>query len=99
MLIAIEQNTMDGYKSALIAATNRIEHLSERLATEIKRATYNELLTSEQAAKYLGVSPQNLNYYRNQGLPYYKPCGQGVWFRRGEIDEWINSGRINKHKH
>ena len=51
----------------------------------------NELLTNEQAAAYLGVSPQTLCVWRSVGrynLPFLK-IGRLVRYRKSDLDDWL----------
>ena len=49
-----------------------------------------ELITSEEAARILGVQPQSLAVWRLHGknLPFVK-VGRLVRYRRDELERWI----------
>ena len=52
-----------------------------------------ELLTREQAAEYLHLSPQTLATWASEGrygLPFVK-CGRLVRYRRTDLDEFLSA--------
>lgn len=54
-----------------------------------------EVMTSEEAAQYLGIRLSHL--YRltmRKEIPHYKPRGKIMYFRRAELDNWVLSNRI-----
>jgi excisionase family DNA binding protein len=54
-----------------------------------------ELLTNEQAAAVLGVSPHTLNVWRSCGrysLPFLR-IGKLIRYRRADLDAWMDSRR------
>lgn len=51
-------------------------------------------LLVKQAAAYLRVSPNTLYKWTSKGLvPFYKPNGRILYFRREELDAWVNRNR------
>ena len=68
-------------------------------ATEVaERATYaiKEVLTSEEAAKYMGISMSYLyKLTMRQQIPFYKPMGKMCYFNRHELEEWLQSNRVS----
>jgi hypothetical protein len=62
-----------------------------------KQADAWQLLSEKQAMKYLSKSASGLQYYRSLGLPYYKK-GKEIWYRKGDIDQWLQSGKVNRHE-
>ncbi len=47
-----------------------------------------------ETAKYLKISKQTLyGMTSKRALPYYKH-GHRIYFRKSELDEWINKGRV-----
>lgn len=54
------------------------------------------MLTSDEAAAYLGISKQYL-YKLTSGrkMPFYKPMGKVVYFDRAELEAWIRENRIS----
>ena len=53
------------------------------------------VLNVEEAAMYLGMSPSYVYKLtmRNQ-IPYYKPNGKVVYFKKSELEEWMTQNRI-----
>ena len=54
-----------------------------------------EVLTSDEAAKYMGISKSYLyKLTMKQEIPHYKPMGKMVYFNRLELEQWLQSNRI-----
>lgn len=50
------------------------------------------LLTREQAAAYLGLSPQTLSNWASTGrggIPYVRVSARAVRYRQGDLDAWL----------
>jgi excisionase family DNA binding protein len=58
--------------------------------------TQKEVLTSEECARYLGVSKSALyKWTMNRQIPHYKsPTGKMCFFNRQEIEVWMQSQRV-----
>lgn len=58
--------------------------------------TQKEVLTSEEAAKYLGVSKSCLyKWTMSRAIPHYKsPTGKMCFFNRKEVEAWMQSSRV-----
>ncbi|MBR6139595.1 MAG: helix-turn-helix domain-containing protein [Prevotella sp.] len=58
--------------------------------------TQKEVLTTDEAAKYLGVSKSCLyKWTMNRDIPHYKsPTGKMCFFNRKEIEAWMQSCRV-----
>ena len=55
-----------------------------------------EILTIEEAARYLGIAKSTL--YRltmTRAIPHYKPFGKQCYFNRVELVNWIQSNRVS----
>ena len=53
------------------------------------------LLTTTEAAHYLGVKPSYLyKMMMRRAIPYYKPGGKLCFFSRDDLDAWLTSIRI-----
>ncbi len=53
------------------------------------------LMTTAEAAQYLGVKPSYLyKMMMRQAIPYYKPGGKLCFFSRDDLDAWLTSIRI-----
>lgn len=54
-----------------------------------------EVLTSDEAAKYMGISRSYLyKLTMRQEIPHYKPMGKMCYFNRLELEQWLQSNRI-----
>lgn len=57
--------------------------------------TQKEVLTSEEAARYLGVSKSCLyKWTMERKIPHYKPNGKMCYFNRKEVEAWMQSNRV-----
>lgn len=58
--------------------------------------TTKEVLTSEECARYLGVSKSCLyKWTMSRQIPHYKsPTGKLCFFNRAEIEKWMQSTRV-----
>ena len=55
----------------------------------------NEILTTSEACKFLDFSKSYLyKLTSKQTLPHYKPNGKKIYFRRGDLQEWLLQNRI-----
>jgi excisionase family DNA binding protein len=53
------------------------------------------VLTSEEAAKYMGISKSYLyKLTMRKEVPHYKPMGKVCYFNRLELDGWLQSNRV-----
>lgn len=59
-------------------------------------STTKEVLTSDEAAKYLGISKSCLyKWTMGRQIPHYKsPTGKMCFFNRKEIEAWMQSNRV-----
>lgn len=54
-----------------------------------------EVLTSDEAAKYMGVSKSYLyKLTMRQAIPHYKPMGKMCYFNRAELEAWLQANRV-----
>lgn len=54
-----------------------------------------EVLTSDEAAKYMGVSKSYLyKLTMRQQIPHFKPMGKMCYFNRKELEQWLQSNRV-----
>lgn len=55
-----------------------------------------EVLTSDEAAKYMGVSKSYLyKLTMRQRIPHFKPMGKMCYFNRLELEQWLQSNRVS----
>ena len=58
--------------------------------------TSKEVLTSDEAARYMGVSKSYLyKLTMNKQIPHYKPLGKMCYFNRLELEQWLQEHRIS----
>jgi len=58
-------------------------------------STQKEVLTSDEAARYLGISKSYLyKLTMMQKIPHYKPMGKMCYFNRLELEGWLQSNRV-----
>lgn len=58
--------------------------------------TQKEVLTSDEAARYMGVSKSYLyKLTMRQQIPHYKPMGKMVYFNRLELENWLQNNRVS----
>jgi len=54
-----------------------------------------EVLTSDEAAKYMGISKSYLyKLTMKQLIPHFKPLGKMCYFNRLELEQWLQSNRV-----
>ena len=57
--------------------------------------TTKEVLTSDEAAKYMGISKSYLyKLTMLRKIPHYKPMGKMCYFNRVELENWLQNNRI-----
>ena len=55
-----------------------------------------EVLKSDEAAKYMGISKSYLyKLTMRQQIPHYKPMGKMCYFNRAELEKWLQSNRVS----
>lgn len=53
------------------------------------------LLTTTEAAKYLGLKPSYLyKLMMRRAIPYYKPNGKLCFFSKADLDAWLTNIRV-----
>ena len=53
------------------------------------------LMTTTEAAKYLGLRPSYLyKLMMRRAIPYYKPNGKLCFFDKSELEAWIKNIRV-----
>ena len=58
--------------------------------------TTKEVLTSEEAARYLGISRSYLyKLTMRKQIPHFKPTGKMNYFNRLELEAWLQSNRVS----
>ena len=85
----------------LTAPTLKTNKMSEELKQVADLITANtifctkEVLTSDEAARYSGISKSYLyKLTMQQKIPHYKPMGKMCYFNREELERWLQSNRV-----
>jgi excisionase family DNA binding protein len=69
----------------------RLDRIEAHLAVQGE-----EFLTFEQGSEYLGFSTSYLYKLTSQNIiPFYRPSGKKIRFKRSELDAWIGGNRIS----
>lgn len=54
-----------------------------------------EFLTTKEAAAYLGMALSYLyKMTSKKSIPFYTPTGKKIYFKKSELDDWMNSSRV-----
>ena len=87
--------------STQTAQTSKIRIMAEEMKQVADLITANtifctkEVLTSDEAAKYMGVSKSYLyKLTMRQQIPHFKPMGKMCYFNRLELEKWLQSNRV-----
>lgn len=57
--------------------------------------TSKEVLTSEETARYMGISKSYLyKLTMTRAIPHYKPMGKKCYFNRHELEAWLQANRV-----
>ncbi|GAB2784435.1 hypothetical protein GCM10027275_30790 [Rhabdobacter roseus] len=87
MLIAVDETKLN----ALTAAV-------DRLAEEVKalrlKETTQEVLTHNEAARYLKVAPRTLHEYKRREQIAFIQVGQKVLYTRRDLDTFLEEYRV-----
>jgi excisionase family DNA binding protein len=71
-----------------------IEKLS-KIESLFNQIPQKEVLNFGEACEFLNLSASYLYKLTSaQKLPHYKPNGKKIYFRRGELQEWLLKNRI-----
>lgn len=74
--------------------SEEMKQMAELIAANTILCT-KEVLTTDEAAKYLGVSKSYLyKLTMQQKIPHYKPLGKMCYFNRVELEQWLQSNRV-----
>jgi len=72
----------------------------ESIETQLKQQNLlqKEVMTVTEAAEYLDISESQLYKLTSTNeIPFYKPGGKKLYFRRTELDAWILENRHTTH--
>ena len=73
---------------------NDLQKVADLITAKVSLNT-KEVLTTDEAASYMGVSKAYL-YKLTMGrkIPHYKPMGKMCFFNRKEIEMWLQANRV-----
>lgn len=75
-----------------------MEELIKTVADQVTEKTIfctKEVLTSDEAARYMGVSKSYLyKLTMRREIPHYKPRGKMCYFNRRELEAWLQGNRV-----
>ena len=55
-----------------------------------------KILTSEEAAAYMGISQSTLyKLTSSRSIPHFKPRGKMCYFDREELEHWLQRNRVS----
>ncbi len=93
----IEERQIELYRTLLLEMQDVERALDEltNVCSKIFIQSNNSFITANEAAKYLGCSAANIyKLTSNCEIPYYKPNGKKLYFKKNELDEWIEKSRV-----
>lgn len=71
-----------------------INEIANKVTNNIIFCT-KEVLTSDEAAAYMGISKSYLyKLTMKQLIPHYKPMGKMCYFNRKELERWLQSNSV-----
>lgn len=74
---------------------NNLKQVADLITANIINVT-KEVLTSNEAASYMGVSKSYLyKLTMDRQIPHYKPMGKMMYFNRQELEQWLQSNRVS----
>lgn len=72
----------------------KVRELAAAIAAQLE-VNNKTMLTAEEAASYLGISKSYLyKLTMRRCIPFYKPEGKLVYFRRDELEVWLCRNRV-----
>lgn len=84
--------------SALDELRRYLERLEQRL--DEMMLTQKEMLSFDEALRYLKLSASYLyKLTAARVIAHFKPGGKLVYFKRADLDEWMQSGRCASAAH
>ena len=73
---------------------NELQTLADMISANVALNS-KEVLTADEAARYMGVSKSYLYKLTMQKkLPFSKPLGKVCYFNRQELEAWLMSNRV-----
>jgi excisionase family DNA binding protein len=73
---------------------NDLQQMADHIAEKLSYC-HKEVLTSDEAAKYMGISISTLyKWTMRKQIPHSKPNGKVCYFNRLELENWLMSNRV-----
>lgn len=73
------------------ALTERLARIERLVMAGVKD---KEVLTMDECSAYTGLSKSRLYWLTShRAIPFYKPMGGAIYFRKGEIEEYLLKNR------
>lgn len=79
-------------------ANNEYLELKEQLdrVEKLTLLASKTVFTIDEVCIYIGISKSHMyKLTSGQLIPYYKPNGKNIYFKRDEIDEWLLQNRVS----
>ncbi len=71
-----------------------LQQVADLVTANIINCT-KEVLTSDEAARYMGISKSYLyKLTMRRAIPHSKPLGKMCYFNRVELEQWLQSNRV-----
>lgn len=72
-----------------------MEHIKEVLDRILENLYLQKtVLSFEEACRYCGISSSKMyKHTSSNNIPYYKPEGKLIYFKKEELDEWLLRNR------
>jgi excisionase family DNA binding protein len=83
-----------GSFGSFIACTQRIPELREQLSKDFQPKEPTEYLTRSEVCKILQIDLSTLHRWRKEGVLTAYQMGNRIYFKRSEIDDYINKNRL-----
>lgn len=77
---------------------DRIKKIEESINSSDKNAKCDELLTSKEVVRILGISDKTWQNYRNKGIIPFSQIGRKIYVRKEDLDRFMNENRISERR-
>lgn len=75
---------------------NKVANSIANLVAERIAGLQREILDADAAAEFLGVKKSHLyKMTMARRVPFYKPAGKLMYFRKSELEQWLLSNRVS----
>ena len=80
----------------LVNLKNDIQDLKGIILNLKVQDVYSEVMTTEQALKYLKVSIRTLQLLRDTGKVKFSQDGRMIRYRKADLDDYLNEYRVGR---